>query len=176
MIRCLREFTIPVMVILALVFSGCCCPKKSALPTTTVASAPEVKEEAPPAPESIGTESLESQAKAVGALQIVYFDFDKSNLNPTEKEKLDKTSAWLSDNPEANLRIEGHCDERGTSEYNLALGERRANSAKKYLINLGNDPQKISTISYGEENPADPAHNKDAWSKNRRDEFKIIGD
>lgn len=175
MIRWFRELTIPVMIILTLVLSGCCCPKKSTLPTTTVAQTSEVKEEAPPATEAIGSEYLENQAKEAGALKIVYFDFDKSNLTPLSKEKLDKTSDWLSKNPDANLRVEGHCDERGTSEYNLALGERRANSAKKYLVNLGIAPEKISTISYGEEKSADPGHNEDAWSKNRRDEFKIIG-
>jgi peptidoglycan-associated lipoprotein len=72
------------------------------------------------------------------------------------------------------FQIEGHCDERGTGEYNLALGERRANSAKKYLISLGIEPSRISTISYGEERPFDQGHNEDAWTKNRRAHFVIL--
>jgi len=72
------------------------------------------------------------------------------------------------------LRIEGHCDERGTIEYNLALGERRANSVKNYLVNYGIDPNRLTTISYGEERPKDPRHNEEAWAKNRRVEFVII--
>ncbi|MFP3929181.1 MAG: OmpA family protein, partial [Desulfobacteraceae bacterium] len=72
------------------------------------------------------------------------------------------------------VRIEGHCDERGTNEYNLALGERRANAAKKYLISLGVSEDRVRTISYGEERPADPRHNEEAWAKNRRDEFKLF--
>lgn len=78
----------------------------------------------------------------------------------------------MSKNADANIRIEGHCDERGTSEYNLALGDRRANSAKKYLVDLGISAERLSTISYGEEKPADPGHNEAAWAKNRRDEIK----
>jgi peptidoglycan-associated lipoprotein len=76
--------------------------------------------------------------------------------------------------PTIKIQIEGHCDERGTSEYNLALGERRANSAKKYLISLGMPADRISTISYGKEKPLDPGHNEEAWSKNRRDHFIIL--
>ena len=76
-------------------------------------------------------------------------------------------------NPQKEVVIEGHCDERGTEEYNIALGERRANSAKKYLINLGVNPSQLSTISFGEEKPADPGHNEEAWAKNRRDEFVV---
>jgi peptidoglycan-associated lipoprotein len=175
----IKSLIIPVIIILALVLSGCCCPKKRAekaeLPITEVAQAPEVKEEAPPPPPVVKEEPLEDQAKKAGALQTIYFDFDKYNLKPPAIKKLDKTADWLSKNPSVRIRIEGHCDERGTNEYNLALGDRRANSAKKYLVNLGISPERISTISYGEERPVDPGHNEAAWAKNRRDEFKIIG-
>ncbi|MBN2466678.1 MAG: peptidoglycan-associated lipoprotein Pal [Deltaproteobacteria bacterium] len=161
-----------------LVLSGCCCPKKKAveseLPTTTVAQAPEVKEATPPAP-TVAEEPLETLAKKAGALEIIYFDFDKSTIKPQAKEKLDRTAKWLTENPTVNVQVEGNCDERGTNEYNLALGDRRAASAKKYLANLGIAPARITTISYGEEKPADPGHDESAWALNRRDEFKITG-
>ena len=90
------------------------------------------------------------------------------------KEELQKIGAWLSQNPDKTIRIEGNCDERGTEEYNLALGERRAVAAKNYLVSLGVSPKNIVTISFGEEKPADPGHNAAAWAKNRRDEFNIV--
>jgi len=104
----------------------------------------------------------------------VYFDFDKSELKPEARETLNKKAAWLRANPEYKVRIEGNCDERGTNEYNMALGERRANAAWKYLNALGVSGNRMSTISYGEERPADPGHNEEAWAKNRRDEFKLM--
>ena len=106
--------------------------------------------------------------------QNIYFDFDKSDLKPPAKAILKKKADWLRRNPSYRVRIEGHCDERGTNEYNLALGERRAYSAKKFLAALGISEKRMPTISWGEERPADPGHNEAAWSKNRRDEFKLI--
>ncbi|MFP4037629.1 MAG: peptidoglycan-associated lipoprotein Pal [Desulfobacteraceae bacterium] len=104
----------------------------------------------------------------------IYFDFDKSEIKPEAQATLKEKAGWLKQNPEYSVRIEGHCDERGTNEYNLALGERRANAAKKYLISLGVSEDRVRTISYGEERPADPRHNEEAWAKNRRDEFKLF--
>jgi peptidoglycan-associated lipoprotein len=106
--------------------------------------------------------------------QKIYFDFDKSDLKPESKAVLKKKAEFLATYTEFALRIDGHCDERGTNEYNLALGERRANSAKQYLVDLGVSAHRISTVTYGEERPADPGHNEAAWSKNRRDEFSLI--
>jgi len=103
----------------------------------------------------------------------IYFDFDRSDLKPEARNNLKKKAEWLMNNPSYTVMIEGHCDERGSNEYNLALGERRAHSAKKFLVTLGVSPDRISTISYGEERPADPGHNEEAWAKNRRDEFKL---
>ena len=103
----------------------------------------------------------------------IYFDFDKSELKPEARAILEKKAAWLNDNPGFSVRIEGHCDERGTNEYNLALGENRANAAMKYLNALGVAGDRMMTVSYGEEQPADPGHNEAAWAKNRRDEFKL---
>ena len=104
----------------------------------------------------------------------IYFDFDRSELKPEAQANLKKKAEWLRKNPKFIVRIEGHCDERGTNEYNLALGERRANAAKKYLMELGVPDNRLRTISYGEERPADPGHDEEAWHKNRRDEFKLL--
>jgi len=104
----------------------------------------------------------------------VYFDFDKYNLVDSAKQALDHNAMILKDNPNLMIRIEGHCDERGTIEYNLSLGEKRAAAAKKYLTDLGIDPGRLQTISYGKERPAVAGSNEAAWAKNRRDEFKII--
>ena len=104
----------------------------------------------------------------------IYFDFDRSHLKPEAKDVLRKKADWLNNNASYSVRIEGHCDERGTNEYNLALGERRAHSAKKFLMALGISDERISTISYGEERPAVLGHNEEAWEKNRRDELKLV--
>jgi peptidoglycan-associated lipoprotein len=101
----------------------------------------------------------------------IQFAFDDFNLSSKAKGNLEKVASWMSKNPAAKIQIEGHTCEIGTNEYNLALGERRANSAKRYLEGLGVSSRRISTISYGEERPLDPGHTEDARSKNRRDEF-----
>ncbi len=106
--------------------------------------------------------------------EMIFFDFDKADLKPEAQAVLRKKADWLLKHPEFNVLIEGHCDERGTNEYNLALGERRANSAKMFLIDLGVPEERISTISYGEERPLDPRHCEEAWAKNRRCEFKLF--
>jgi peptidoglycan-associated lipoprotein len=118
-------------------------------------------------------EGLRGQIRAFEA-ENINFDFDKSELKPEARAILVKKAEWLRNNSEFSVRIEGHCDERGTNEYNLALGERRANAAWKFLNALGISGSRMTTISYGEERPADPRHNETAWSKNRRDEFKLI--
>ena len=119
------------------------------------------------------SEQLRAEIRAFEA-ESIHFDFDKSELKPEARAILVKKAEWLRNNPEFSVRVEGHCDERGTNEYNLALGERRANSAWKFLNALGISGSRMTTISYGEERPADPRHNEAAWSKNRRDEFKLI--
>ena len=101
-------------------------------------------------------------------LKDIHFDFDKYDIRPGDTEILKENGTLLKKYPNVKIQIEGHCDERGTVEYNLALGERRANSTKKYLTSLGISPDRISTISYGKERPADPGHNEEAWAKNRR--------
>lgn len=103
----------------------------------------------------------------------VYFDFDKSVLSDQAQELLKEKAMWMRANPDASVVIEGHCDERGTNAYNLALGERRAESAKTFLVNLGISGARMTTISYGEERPVDMGHNEEAWAKNRRATFVI---
>lgn len=107
-------------------------------------------------------------------LSMVNFDFDKSDLTPEARAILADNARKLEANPEVYIRIEGHCDERGTVEYNLALGERRARAVRDYLVNYGIDPGRITIISYGKERPIDPGHNEAAWAKNRRAEFVIL--
>jgi len=106
-------------------------------------------------------------------LEMIHFEFDRYRLLPEFKRVLEENASKLKMYPNVKILIEGHCDERGTIEYNLALGEKRARTAQEYLINLGIESSRISIISYGKENPLDPRHNEEAWYKNRRDEFRI---
>ena len=103
----------------------------------------------------------------------VYFDFDNATLDYQAQELLKQKAMYLRDFPDANVVIEGHCDERGTNAYNLALGERRAESAKAFLVNLGISEARLTTISYGEEKPLDMGQNDEAWAKNRRAAFVL---
>ncbi|BCG48685.1 Tol-Pal system peptidoglycan-associated lipoprotein PAL [Citrifermentans bremense] len=107
-------------------------------------------------------------------LQKVYFNFDSSDLSEEARASLSKNAEYLSRQAGVKVRIEGNCDERGSDDYNMALGERRAKSAKDYLVNLGIASDRLSTISYGEEKPAVQGHDEAAWAKNRRDEFVIV--
>ena len=104
----------------------------------------------------------------------IYFEFDSIQLTPDAQEILTEKGQWLRKNPTVVVKIEGHADNRGTNEYNLALGEGRAQSAKTYLVDLGVDISRIRTISYGEERPIDPQQTESAWAKNRRAHFVII--
>ena len=103
---------------------------------------------------------------------MIHFDYDKSNIRSDDMGTLDQKVAILQANPELRIRIGGHCDERGSDEYNLALGNRRAQSAKQYLVSHGIDASRIETQSWGEEKPLVDGHDESAWSKNRRDEFE----
>ena len=104
----------------------------------------------------------------------IYFDFDKSELTAEARAVLVKKADYLKKNSRYAVRIEGNCDERGTNEYNLALGDRRANAAKDFLATLGVSVDRMSTISYGEEKPLDPRSGEDAWAKNRNDQFVLV--
>ena len=101
----------------------------------------------------------------------IRFEFDRSRLLPGAKEILGRKAKWLLAHPDVSATIEGHCDERGTNEYNMALGTRRARSAKNFLVKQGILTERLKTISYGEESPLDARHNEEAWAKNRRAHF-----
>jgi len=119
----------------------------------------------------VEAETETSSAESASAFHAIYFDYDASILKPEARKNLRHNAEVLKANPAVGVRIEGHCDERGSNEYNLALGQRRAEAAMRFLVDLGIDASRVDVISYGEENPADPASTEAAWRLNRRDEF-----
>lgn len=121
-----------------------------------------------------GSEAMGGSGRSSRGLVSIYFDFDKSNIREDQRENIEGNANVIKGLNHARIRIEGNCDERGTNEYNMALGERRALSAKKYLVNLGVEETIIDTISYGEERPLTYGHDELAWSQNRRDDFVIV--
>lgn len=126
-----------------------------------------------PAPEPV--KPLETDIpKGPVVLSTIYFPFDQSNLTADTKALLAQNARKMQENPEINIRIEGHCDERGTVEYNLALGQRRAIATREYLMSYGISPGRVTIISYGKERPADPRHIESAWGQNRRAKFVIL--
>ena len=152
-------------------------PPKAQEAPQAAAAKPTQTESATPAAEPI--KQAEPQAVAAPALETafesVYFDFDKSDLRQDARDVLSKNAnILLKDKPTIKVQIAGNCDERGSAEYNLALGERRAKSAQQYLITLGVPADRLSVISYGKEKPAVEGHDEAAWAKNRRDEFVIM--
>ncbi len=134
-------------------------------PVTKVPSGP-VTPMVPAAPSGYGFDQWQT-----GPLGDVFFDFDSTVLGSAAQEQLNQNAAWLEKNALSKARIEGHCDSRGTSEYNLALGERRASTAKEYLVRLGVASSRLETISFGEERPFDSGQGENAWAKNRRAHF-----
>lgn len=128
----------------------------------------------PKAVETPKAEEAQPAAAVEASFETAYFDFDKSDLRQDARDALSKNAdIMLKTKTDVNVKIEGHCDERGSNEYNLALGERRAKSALQYLLTLGVPANRLSTVSYGEEKPAVDGHNEDAWAKNRRTEFVV---
>lgn len=112
-----------------------------------------------------------SAADSKSKLTRIHFDFDRSDIKDEYKKTLEGNAGWIKANKDSKVAVEGHCDERGTEEYNIALGNRRANSAKSYLVSLGIDGKRLSTKSYGEEKALETCHNESCWWKNRRAEF-----
>jgi peptidoglycan-associated lipoprotein len=162
-------------------FMGCSQQTASKPQEATVPQKVEAKQE-PSKATSTKTQasSLEAFQKGTlgkgteaGPLKDVNFDFDRYDLRADAKEILKGHAAWLKANPQGRVEVEGHCDERGTSEYNLALGAKRAESAKRYLIDLGISPSTLSTVSYGEELPLCKEQNESCWAKNRRAHFVV---
>jgi peptidoglycan-associated lipoprotein len=181
-----KRMYVPVIMMLSiLVLWG--CPKKAEVTTspeaqeTTVAPAKEepktemtqpMKEEAKP--EAAKEENMERAAAASAGLQPIHFDFDRSFVRDDARSVMKANAEWLKANPNVKIRIEGNCDERGTKEYNQALGQRRATSAKKYLTDMGISSKRISLISYGKEKPVCTEQTEDCWQKNRRDDFVAL--
>ncbi len=146
-----------------------------AAPSTPQAQETPVTRPAPPAVTPVAPAPPAATAAAASPLKDVFFDFDKSNIKDDQKTALSDDVAWLKSNPNAKVTLEGHCDERGTVEYNLALGERRAKATKDYLIAAGIAADRISTISYGKERPFVLGHDESAWKWNRRSHFVLAG-
>lgn len=117
--------------------------------------------------------AMEKAARELFVSENIYFEFDSSVLLQSAQDILKVKGVWMLEHPGVSVIIEGHCDERGTNDYNIALGERRAESAKSFLIDLGIAYERLTTVSYGEEQPLDPAHNQAAWAKNRRAHFML---
>ena len=111
--------------------------------------------------------------KENGPLADIHFAFDQASLSDDARATLEKHALWLQSNRAARVRLEGHCDERGTVDYNLALGEQRARAAREYLVSLGVAADRLSTVSYGKEKPVDSGHDEAAWSRNRRAHFSV---
>jgi peptidoglycan-associated lipoprotein len=164
------------------------CQKAATKPEAQQPSA-EQKESAQKTPEKVteqkiasGKESVESQEQAARALEEkegmfkdIHFDFDKYDVKDEYKSELKSIASWMTKNSTAKLSVEGHCDERGTNEYNLALGDRRAKAVKDYIVSLGVPSSKIETISYGEEKPLCTEQTEECWAKNRRAHFVVLG-
>jgi peptidoglycan-associated lipoprotein len=132
---------------------------------------PKVSVEALPA----DIDQLNRVVQEKGYVQDAFFEFNESTLSNPAQVALSASANWLKQNSNYNLLIEGHCDERGTEQYNLALGDRRANIAREYLATLGVDASRIRTVSYGEERPFDAGHDENAWAKNRRAHLVLVG-
>jgi peptidoglycan-associated lipoprotein len=143
-------------------------PKVEKVEKPAVVKEPELTEE-----EIFAQKSLEELNKEE-PMRMIHFDFDKYFIREDAKPVLEANAAYLKKWKSVKFLIEGHCDERGTEEYNLALGEKRAKSTFDYLVSLGISPDRIKTISYGKSQPIDPGHNEIAWQKNRRAQFTII--
>jgi peptidoglycan-associated lipoprotein len=171
---------------IGLVLTAIGCPKKKPAPEPTPTPAPTVAPTPTPTPkvevEDKGfqepkpeppIELTADQIKAQGLLKTVYFDLDKHDLTDSTRTTLRANAEWLKANPKWKVVVEGHCDERGTTEYNLELGSRRSRAVRDFLVSLGVAESRLRTVSYGEERPAAPGHDESAWSRNRRAEFAV---
>jgi len=182
--------TVMSLLLAGLIISG--CAKRPATTAATSAPAPAPRAAAPataapaPAAPAPGPSAAPAPATAApttrpspkeftesAALKDVFFEFDKYDIRPEDTKTLDANAAWLKSNADNLVLIEGHCDERGTNEYNLALGERRAKSAMNYLVSQGVQANRITIISYGKERPVCNEQNESCWSKNRRAHFLV---
>ncbi len=170
-----KSFGLVVIVIaLGMLLSGCGCFMQAQKGETAPPPAPEAKVVPPEAKVAVPVQPAPPPPAPVAAMQDIYFDFDRYNIRGGDGVILKKNLDWFKANPGKKVKVEGHCDERGTVEYNLVLGQKRADSAKSYLKDLGVDEKLLETVSYGKERPVDPGHNEGAWAKNRRAHFVPI--
>lgn len=164
-----------ILFVLLMVFFAGCGGQKEMVKTGEPASSEVTKEPAESEqPIPTGEEVIETSLEEKIKLEMIHFEFDRYRLMSEAKQILNENARILKMYPQVKILIQGHCDERGTIEYNLALGEKRARAAQEYLIDLGMDPSRISIISYGKERPLDSRHNEEAWYMNRRDEFGLV--
>jgi peptidoglycan-associated lipoprotein len=177
-------FSIFAVVVIVIAFFIVGCAKKAqpetveidvvkVKPPTTVAVPAPAPTPAPVVQTQALLPNLDDEIKAFQE-KIVYFDFDRFDLRPEAQETINQQANFLKANQSITIQIAGNCDERGTVEYNLALGEKRAKAAQDYLLSLGVTNERISTISYGKEKPVDPGKNEEAWAKNRNDQFVVV--
>jgi peptidoglycan-associated lipoprotein len=146
------------------------------VPTEDVSqAAPPEPQDQTPDPWSEDLQTVTSMAHEQGLIGDVYYDFDQYDLRPEARERLAKNASFMQEHPEFVFTIEGHCDERGTNEYNLALGDRRAAAAKDYLVSLGISSDRLRTVSYGEERPFCNQSDESCWQQNRRAHFTVTG-
>lgn len=162
------RFNIPGLVVAAFVLAACSSTGEDSANTgstgaSSASSGGNQTATAPTGPKPGSQMDLE-----VNIGDRVFFDFDKSNLSPEARTSVERWAAWLKTYPANKVVVEGHADERGTREYNLALGERRADSARDYLVSLGVDSNRVKIVSFGKERPAVPGSNESAWAQNRR--------
>ena len=172
----MNKRSLALVAIFTLMLGGCGCFQQQMKGETpapqapaAVVQVPETKPEVPVAPPPPATPVAPAVVPATCVLNDIHFDFDKYNIREQDAAILKKNAECLKG---IKVRVEGHCDERGTVEYNLVLGQKRADSAKNYLVNLGVDGKLLETVSYGKEQPLDPGHNEAAWARNRRVHFE----
>ena len=185
-----KKIALILCLVLTLVVLAPACKKKAKGDTVPDPDAqqqiqtPEPTEPDPPPVEQVeGFKSVDPEVRQIdqsaaaindrGELKIIYFGYDRDELTDAARSILRQNANWLKANPQWNVVLQGHCDERGTIEYNLALGQRRANSVRSYMASLGVDASRVRTVSYGEERPVDNGHNEAAWAKNRRAESQV---
>jgi peptidoglycan-associated lipoprotein len=171
-----KYLVFPLSAILLSISMGCHkkeAPPPPPPPPPVVEKKPEVKVDSTAIKARMRAEAL-SRAKSAVGQSTVYFDYDKSEIRDEYRSALYTVVENMKKFSEIRIQVDGHCDERGTAAYNLALGERRANAAKKFLSDAGISGSRIETKSWGEEKPATEGHNDAAWAKNRRDDFKVI--
>jgi peptidoglycan-associated lipoprotein len=161
------------LLLMGLIISG--CAKKPATIAATPAPAPAAAPAPAPAPLAgpAAPRPSPKEFAAIDALKDVHFEYDKYDIRPEDAKTLDANASWLKSNAENLVLIEGHCDERGTNEYNLALGERRAKATMNYLVSQGVQANRITIISYGEERPLCNEKTDSCWAKNRRAHFLV---